>query len=332
MPLLAACGTGSTASAGTAATTTTAATAAAATTVAASAETTTTAAPATTAATTAEATTVTAAATTAAPAADFDASKDISVVSREDGSGTRGAFIELFGIEERGDDGSRKDRTTKDAIIAKQTDVMMTNIAGDKYAIGYISLGSLNSTVKAVKIDGVDATTGNVKNGSYAIARPFIIATKGEPSAPAADFIAFMLSADGQAVIGQSYIAIDEAAPAYAPSGASGKIVVAGSSSVTPVMEKLKEAYAALNSGAAVEIQQSDSSTGLNDAVSGTCDIAMSSRELKESELAELAPVQIAIDGIAVIVNNSSPLDGLSKDQVKSIFTGETLKWGDALQ
>jgi phosphate transport system substrate-binding protein len=253
-------------------------------------------------------------------------------VSREDGSGTRGAFIELFGIEERGDDGSRKDMTTKDAIIAKQTDVMMTNISGDKYAIGYISLGSLNETVKAVKIDGVDATTDNVKNGSYAIARPFIIATKGEPSASAADFIAFMLSADGQAVIGQSYIAIDEAAPAYAPSSASGKIVVAGSSSVTPVMEKLKEAYIALNAGATVEIQQSDSSAGLTSAIDGTCDIAMSSRELKESELAELAPVQIAIDGIAVIANNGSPLAGLSKDQVKSIFTGETLKWSDALQ
>ncbi len=260
--------------------------------------------------------------------AGFDTSESISVVSREDGSGTRGAFIELFGIEVKGDDGSKKDLTTKEAVIAKQTDVMMTNIAGDPYAIGYISLGALNETVKALQIDGVDATTENVKNNAYAISRPFNIATKGEPAGVAEDFIHFILSAEGQAVVAKSYIAITEDAPAYAGDKPSGKIVVAGSSSVTPVMEKLKEAYLEINPNAAIEIQQSDSSAGMTGAIDGTCDIGMASRELKDSELAALTPTAIALDGIAVIVNNENPLTSLTKDQVKAIFTGEATEWG----
>ena len=257
----------------------------------------------------------------------FNSGKDIVVVSREDGSGTRGAFIELFGIEQKNDDGTKKDLTTKEAIIAKQTDVMMTNIAGDAYAIGYISLGSLNNTVKALQIEGVTPTSENVKNGTYPIARPFNIATKGEVSQLAQDFIDFILSSQGQTVVAGSYIAINESAPDYAGSKPSGKIVVAGSSSVTPIMEKLKEAYLKINTNATIEIQMSDSSAGITGAMDGTCDIGMASRELKESELEKLTSTQIALDGIAVIVNHENPAANFAKDQVKAIFTGELLTW-----
>ena len=255
----------------------------------------------------------------------FETGKDITVVSREDGSGTRGAFIELFGIEQKNDDGTKKDLTTKEAVIAKQTDVMMTNISGDKYAVGYISLGSLNDTVKAVQIEGVTPSAVNVKNGTYPIARPFNIVTNGEPTGLAKDFIDFILSANGQKVVVKSYIAIDENTPTYAGSKPSGKIVVAGSSSVTPIMEKLKEAYLAVNPDAAIEIQMSDSSAGVTGTIDGTCDIGMVSRELKDSE--QLNCIRIALDGIAVIVNHENPTANLTKNQVKAIFTGETLTW-----
>jgi len=259
----------------------------------------------------------------------FNAEKDIVIISREDGSGTRGAFIELFGIEQKNDDGTRKDLTTKEAIIAKQTDVMMTNISGDKYAIGYISLGSLNDTVKAVQIDGTSPSTDSVKDGTYPIARPFNIATKGDPDGLAKDFIDFILSAEGQAVIGKSYIAVDDSAPAFAGSRPSGKIVVAGSSSVAPIMEKLKEAYLEINPDATIEIQQSDSSAGITGVIDGTCDIGMASRSLKDSELEKLTPTQIALDGIAVIVNNENPIISLAKEQIKTIFIGETTTWNE---
>ena len=261
--------------------------------------------------------------------AGFDLKKEISVVSREDGSGTRGAFIELFSVEQKDDDGTRKDMTTKEAVIAKQTDVMMTNIVNDQYAIGYISLGSLNDTVKAVEIDGVIPSPENVKNGTYQIARPFNIATKSGLSETAQDFIDFILSAEGQAVIAKSYIAVDEGAPEYSGSKPSGKIVVSGSSSVAPIMEKLKEAYLAVNTNATIEIQQSDSSAGIADATSGISDIGMASRGLKDSELEELDSTQIALDGIAVIVNKENTTKNLTKDQVKAIFTGEILAWSD---
>ena len=261
--------------------------------------------------------------------AGFDLKKEISVVSREDGSGTRGAFIELFSVEQKNDDGTRKDMTTKEAVIAKQTDVMMTNIVNDQYAIGYISLGSLNDTVKAVKIDSVIPSSENVKNGTYQIARPFNIATKTDLSETAQDFIDFILSAEGQAVIAKSYIAIDEGAPGYSGSKPSGKIVVSGSSSVAPIMEKLKEAYLAVNTNATIEIQQSDSSAGISDALSGISDIGMASRDLKDSELEQLISTQIALDGIAVIINKDNTTENLTKDQVKAIFTGEILAWSD---
>lgn len=264
-------------------------------------------------------------------AGDFDAGEYINVTSREDGSGTRGAFIELFGIEEKNEAGEKIDYTTEEANITNSTDVMMTTVAGDEYAIGYISLGSLNDTVKAVSIDGAEATVENIKSGSYTIARPFNIATKGEVSDVAQDFIDYILSADGQAVIADNgYITVDDAAAAFESNGAEGKIVVAGSSSVTPVMEKLKEAYTAVNAGAEIEIQESDSTTGMTAAMDGTCDIGMASRELKDSETeGGLTATVIAMDGIAVIVNNDNPTTELSKDDVNGIFRGEITTWGD---
>ena len=264
-----------------------------------------------------------------AATSDFDSSKNISVISREDGSGTRGAFIELFGLEEEQDDGSTVDTTTEDAVITNSTNVMMTTVAGDPYAIGYISLGSLNDDVKALKIDGAEATVENIDNGTYKISRPFNIATKKEGlSEVAQDFINFIMSSDGQKIIEEEgYIAVAADAAAYAGSKPSGKIVVAGSSSVTPVMEKLAEAYQSVNTGATVEVQQSDSSTGMNYAMEGTCDIGMASRELKDSELEALTPTVIAQDGIVVVVNNGNPIDDLTSDQVKSIFSGAETTW-----
>ena len=266
----------------------------------------------------------------AAPA--FSQNKEINVVSREDGSGTRGAFIELFGIEKKGENGGKKDMTTKDAVIAKETDVMMTNIAGNLYGIGYASLGSLNHTVKAVPIDGAAASAANVKAGSYKVARPFFIATKGEPNATAKDFISFILSAEGQKIISKSYISINDSAASYHKAAQPGKVTVAGSSSVTPVMEKLREGYLAINPEAVVEVQQSDSTAGLTAAASGICDIGMASRDLKESELKVLKPVQIATDGIAIIVNNANPVTGLTKDQVNAIYTGKLTHWNNVIQ
>lgn len=260
----------------------------------------------------------------------FDVSKEIDVISREDGSGTRGAFVELFGIERKNDAGEKIDYTTDAAAVTNSTAVMMQSVSGDLYSIGYISLGSMNDTVRAVRIDGVDATVENIKNGSYKIARPFNIATKGDLSGAAQDFIDFIMSADGQAVIeDDGYIAVSDAG-AYSGSMEAGKIVVSGSSSVTPVMEKLKEAYLVINPDVTIEVQQSDSSTGMSNTIDGTCDIGMASRELKDSEIEKgLESAVIAMDGIAVIVNNDSGVDSLTSDQVMRIYTGEATVWGD---
>ena len=265
---------------------------------------------------------------TAEAAGNFDASELISVYSREDGSGTRGAFIELFGIEQKNDAGEKVDYTTVEAIITNSTDVMMTSVAGDTYGIGYVSLGSLNETVKAVKIDGVEATVDNIKAGTYTVARPFNIATAGEVSDVAQDFIGFIMSAEGQAVIeGKGYISV-AGETAFESNGAAGKIVVGGSSSVSPVMEKLIEAYKAINTSAEIELQTSDSSTGMSQAADGTRDIGMASRDLKDSEKeAGLTGTTIAMDGIAVIVNLENPVEDLSSEAVKAIFMGETTEW-----
>lgn len=263
---------------------------------------------------------------------EFDKESEISVVSREDGSGTRGAFIELFGIEKKDSSGEKVDNTTDEANVTNSTSVMITTVEGDLYSIGYISLGALNDTVKAVKINGAEATVDNIKDGSYEIARPFNIATKENLSEAAEDFVKFIMSADGQKVIEDNgYIAVSEEG-AYSGNKPSGKIVVAGSSSITPVMEKLKEAYLKVNSNATIEIQESDSTTGMMSAADGICDIGMASRELKDSELSEgLKDTKIAMDGIAVIVNNDSPVEELSSDQVMNIYTGENTVWSDII-
>lgn len=257
--------------------------------------------------------------------------EEINVISREDGSGTRGAFIELFGIEQKDADGNKVDYTTDEADITNSTSVMMTSVAGNPNAIGYISLGSLNETVKALTIDGVEASVENIKAGAYTVARPFNIATQAEVSEAAQAFIDFILSAEGQAVIeANGYIAVVDDAPAFAGSSVEGKVVVAGSSSVTPVMEKLKEAYEAVNPNAEIEVQQSDSSTGMNSAIEGVCDIGMASRAVKDSELeAGLVSTTIAMDGIAVIVSNDNAATGLTTDQVRAIYMGEITDWSE---
>lgn len=261
---------------------------------------------------------------------DFDSTSKITVLSREDGSGTRGAFIELFGIEEKNDAGEKEDMTTVDATITNNTEVMMSTVAGNEYAIGYCSLGSLNDSVKAVKIDGAEATAENVSDGTYKVARPFNIVTGDNVSEVAQDFIDFILSADGQAVVEENgYISVADG-ETFTTASPSGKVTIAGSSSVSPVMEKLKEAYLAVNSNAEIEIQTSDSTTGVTSAMEGTCDIGMASRELKEEETGVTA-TQIATDGIAVIVNNANPTDEISSDMVKQIFTGEVTSW-DAIE
>ncbi|MGN0992181.1 MAG: substrate-binding domain-containing protein [Candidatus Ventricola sp.] len=261
--------------------------------------------------------------------AEFDAGKLIDVISREDGSGTRGAFVELTGVEQK-IDGKKVDMTTEDAQITNNTAVMMTTVAGDPYAIGYISLGSLNDSVKAVKVAGVEATAENVKSGTYKVARPFNIAWKEDALSDAGkDFIAYILSSEGQTIVNANgYVGSSDAA-AYAAAAVSGKVVVAGSSSVSPVMEKLAEAYMAVNSGVEIEIQTSDSTTGMTSAMEGSCEIGMASRELKEAEAAVLASCAIAMDGIAVIVNNVNPVDELSLEQIGAIYTGETTAWNE---
>ena len=262
----------------------------------------------------------------------FDTSKTITLMSREDGSGTRGAFVELFGVEQKDENGEKVDHTSDEAIITNSTSVMMTSVAGDTYGIGYISLGSLNDTVKALKIDGAEATVENIKSGSYKISRPFNIATKDKVSEVTQDFIDYIMSADGQAVIEENgYISASDAA-AYSGSKPSGKIKIAGSSSVTPVMEKLKEAYLKVNTNAEIEIQQNDSTTGMTSAIEGICDIGMASRELKDTETAKgIKGTTIALDGIAVIVNKYNKAEDLTSEQVMKIYTGEITKWSDVL-
>jgi phosphate transport system substrate-binding protein len=269
----------------------------------------------------------------ASAVAEFDKGHDITAVSREDGSGTRGAFIELFGVETKDVDGKKTDNTTEDAVITNNTSVMLTTVAGNHYAIGYVSLGSLSDMVKALRIDGTEATAENILAGTYKISRPFNIATKGEQSALAMDFIGFILSMDGQAVVAANGYVPLPAADAYKGSQPSGKLVIAGSSSVTPVMEKLKEAYASVNPNAVIEVQQSDSTTGMTSALDGVCDIGMASRALKQSELDKgLVPITIAIDGLAVIVNNDNPLTNLAAEQVRAIFTGEIIAWDEVME
>ena len=290
--------------------------------------------------TAADTTTETAAEDTTADTADAAedtaagaASGAISVLSREDGSGTRGAFIELFGIEQKDADGNKVDNTIDSAEITNSTSVMMTTVAGNKAAIGYVSLGSLDeSQVKAVLIDGAEATAENVKSGTYKVSRPFNIATKGDPDGLAKDFIDFILSEEGQAVVEENGYVSEGNTGAFEGTMPEGKITVGGSSSVTPVMEKLKEAYTTVNPNATIEVQQSDSTTGMTSTIDGTYDIGMASRELKDEEAAQLTPQVIALDGIAVIVNKENPITELTSEDVLNIYTGVTTDWSEIAQ
>lgn len=258
-------------------------------------------------------------------------SNKITVISREDGSGTRGAFIELTGIEEKDSNGNKTDNTKKDALICKSTDVVLTQVSGDKNAIGYISFGSLNDTVKALKVEGVEPSTATIESGDYKIVRPFNIAVKDGLSDAAQDFENYILSSEGQDIIEKAgYIKIDKSAAAYASNNASGKVVVSGSSSVTPVMEKLAEAYQKANTNVTVDVQQSDSSTGIKDAINGTSDIGMASRDISDDELSQgIKSVTIAQDAIAVIVNKDNAVEDITMDEIKSIYTGSKTTWSD---
>ncbi len=271
------------------------------------------------------------AAATSAESAAFDTSKTIAVVTREEGSGTRDAFTELTGVLVKDGD-TKTDNTTSSAVTINSTEAVITNVKDNDAAIGYISLGSLNDTVKALKIGSVEVNAENVKSGDYAISRPFNIAYKGKLSEVAQDFVDYILSADGQAVVSEEgYVSVSENA-AYSGKKPEGKISVAGSSSVAPVMEKLAEAYQKINTNAKVEIQTSDSSAGMQAAMEGTCEIGMASRELKDEEAGSLESITIAKDGIAIIVNKANTCDDLTVDQIRTIYTGETTVWSDIIK
>ena len=267
----------------------------------------------------------------AAPAADaFDTAQDIAVFTREDGSGTRGAFIELTGVEQKDADGKKVDMTTEAAAVQSSTNGVMTAVANDATAIGYISLGSLNDTVKAVTVDGVKAGADTVKDGSYTLARPFNIVTNGDATDPVAvDFIAYCLSADGQALAtDKGYIGSE--GEAFTSAQPAGKIVVGGSSSVAPLMEKLVEAYKTVNPNAEIEHLTTDSTTGVSGALDGSYTIGLASRELKDSETEAGAKATVlAMDGIAVVVNPENPVENLTVDQIKSIYVGEVTTWDE---
>ena len=267
----------------------------------------------------------------AAPAADaFDTAQDIAVFTREDGSGTRGAFIELTGVEQKDADGKKVDMTTEAAAVQSSTNGVMTAVANDPTAIGYISLGSLNDTVKAVTVGGVKAGADTVKDGSYTLARPFNLVTNGDATDPVAvDFIAYCLSADGQALAtDKGYIGSE--GEAFTSAQPAGKIVVGGSSSVAPLMEKLVEAYKTVNPNAEIEHLTTDSTTGVSGALDGSYTIGLASRDLKDSETEAGAKATVlAMDGIAVVVNPENPIENLTVDQIKSIYVGEVTTWDE---
>lgn len=249
--------------------------------------------------------------------------KAISVISREEGSGTRSAFVSLLGIEKDGED-----LTTLTSEIANSTSVVITTVENNKNAIGYISLGSLSSRVKALEIDSVLPTLESVKSGEYKVARPFIAATKN-PNPLTLDFLSFVMSETGQSLIEKKgYIKNSDSSTSYNPSFLKGELTISGSSSVYPVMEVLVEAYMALNKDVKITLLQSDSTTGLNDLAGNKVDIALSSRNLKDAEIEKgLVPTVIAQDGIVVIVNKDNPVSSLSSSEVKDIYLGLLTSW-----
>lgn len=259
-----------------------------------------------------------------------DGSKaEIVLVSRENGSGTRGAFSEILGLEEKGADGSKKDLTSKEAIVVNKTDVMLTTVAEDKNAIGYLSLASLNEDVKALKINGVEPSAQTIQDGSYLLARPFNLAFREGASPLVEDFVAFILSKEGQEIAAGNYVPIDSEAASYQPSGLEGKVSVSGSSSVAPLMEKLREGYLLLNPQVILEVQMTDSTSGLSSAMEGRTDLAMASRDLNQEEGEALFSTVIALDGICMIVNSENPLEALSLDQAGAIYKGELSSWSE---
>ena len=260
---------------------------------------------------------------------EFTANKPINVTTREPGSGTRGAFVELFGIEEKNPDGTKKDLITKDAGTENNTNAILSTIQNDVYAIGYVSMGSLGDTVKTVKIDGVEATTENVKNGTYKVSRPFNIVVKDETNEVANDFIDYILSKEGQEITAKKYIAVDDHALPYSGNKPSGSLTVGGSSSVAPLMEELIEGYKLLNPNATIQLQITDSTTGVNSTIEGSYTIGMASRELKDSEKEKLTEVKIALDGIAVIINKDNAVTDLSREDVKKIYVGDIETWAE---
>ncbi|MDR0861749.1 MAG: substrate-binding domain-containing protein [Oscillospiraceae bacterium] len=259
----------------------------------------------------------------------FDVSREIDVITREEGSGTRGAFVELFGLLQKGEDGTRTDLVTKEAGVENNTNTILTTVRGDESAIGYISMGALDGKVKALAIDGVAATTENVVSGDYTVSRPFIVVTAANPSALAEDFIAFILSRDGQAIAAKSYIAVAPQAPPYSGDAPAGKLVVGGSSSVSPLMEKLIEAYEAANPNANVQLQTTDSTMGVSKTIEGAYDVGMVSRDLKLTESGVLTDTVIALDGIALIVSPENPVSELTREDIRRIYTGEAATWAE---
>jgi len=256
----------------------------------------------------------------APPADDFDADRVIAVFTREDGSGTRDAFVSLTGV---GDD------MYVEAVVESETNQILTKIESNDTAIGYVSVGSLNPNVKALEIDGIAPSNETIMDGSYKLQRPLLVCVNAdkENDPLVKDFIAFMISAEGQEQSASKWTVIDSDAPSYTSAGLSGVLKVGGSTSVEPLMQKLAEAYIALNPDVDIEISGGGSGTGINEATEGIIDIGMSSRNLKDEEKGALTATVIALDGVAVIINPANPITNMTTEQVRAIFTGEITRW-----
>lgn len=259
----------------------------------------------------------------------FNTSRGITVVSREDGSGTRTAFIEITGVQARDADGNNRDFTTLDAEIANGTSLVIGSVAGNEYAMGYISLGSLNDNVRAINVNGAAPTSANVQSGAYPLFRTFYVSVQNDLDSATQSFIDFMLSQEGQAVVSGNYIPVSANAPAFAGENPGGTIVVAGSTSVAPLMERLREAYIAINPNVNIEINVQGTSAGIQASINGTAQIGMSSRALNATELESVNAIAIAYDGLAVIVNNANPLADITTEEIRQIFVGELTRWNE---
>lgn len=259
--------------------------------------------------------------------ATYKGKENINVISREEGSGTRSAFVEIVNLLEK-KDGKKMDLTTKEAVIQNNTNGVLMSVLQDKSAIGYISLGYLNDKVKALKIDGADAKIVNIQNKKYKIARPFNLVYKENLDELSKDFLDYILSKDGQKVVeNEKFITVKGNEKEYVSKGKKGKIVISGSTSITPLMEKLKENYIKLNSNVEIEIQSVGSSAGIKSTLENISTIGMVSRQLKEDEKEKLKNVEIAVDGIVVVVNKENSLSDISMENVKKVFKGEIKDW-----